>query len=127
MNIVEIIPESTQLLYSDLIEQLNNAIIKYDDEIKNYFTLNKNLKYKLFALENIILGIKYKPNEKTKRFMIPQYLDEEKINMLFQDMFDMNLISIKYIYFESSKKNESFDIEWFDNKLILDYVEMVLK
>ena len=124
---MEITPEATQLLYSNLIEQLNNAIIKYDDEIKNNFILNKNLKFKLFTFEHFILKIKQKPNEKTERFMIPQYLDEEKINMLFQDMLDMNLISIKYIYFESSKKKESFDIEWFDNKLILDYIEMMVK
>lgn len=59
--------------------------------------------------------------------MIPVYIDKNQIDTSFLDMLNNKLILIKYVNFKSNLKNESFDFEWFDNNIILEYITKNLK
>ena len=108
--------------FIDYTNILINMMNKNDKNITNNLTVNNNLKLKLFILNDIIIQIKYKPNEKIKRFMIPINFNENKINSILEDIINNGIISIKYISSKFSKKHESFDIEWLDNDKIFNYI-----
>ena len=86
-----------------------------DKNFATHLTNYNNLKFKLFILNVIHIQLKHRPDEKTKRFMIPVDFNQDTINAILNDMINNGIISIKYI-------RESFDIEWLDNDRMLNYI-----
>lgn len=107
-----------------ILEEKNNDKMIEENKLLVYNAKNK---LKLFVFASILSRIKYKPDDKIIRFIIPLKFNKNIIDELFKDFFENNILLIKYVNLDKNNNPNSFDLEYVDKELFLDYLIKNLK